>query len=82
VGAVVVVVGDVAVEVAVQAGVAGEVKPRERRSPAFLEDRAVQPLDVSVDLRAAGADPGLAGAQRGDLRVEALGAELVAVVGR
>jgi hypothetical protein len=68
--------------VAVQAGVAGEVKSRERRSPALVEDRAVEAFDVSVGLRASGAGPGLAGAERGDRVVEALGAELVAVVGQ
>jgi len=45
-------VGDVAVQVAVQAGVAGEVNRANAGRPAFREDRAVQPFDVSVGLRA------------------------------
>jgi hypothetical protein len=56
VGALVVVVADVGVQVSAQAGVAGNVKATERRSPALLEKRAVQTFDVPVGLWASGAD--------------------------
>jgi len=54
--AVVVVVVQVAGEVAAQSGEADLEVARERRSPAPLKDRAVQPFDVAVGLRAAGTD--------------------------
>jgi len=60
--AVVVVVVEVAGEVASQAAVADLEVAREGGSPAFFEDGAVQSFDVAVGLRAAGADLGVADA--------------------
>ena len=78
--AVVVVVVQVAGEVASQAAEADLEVAREGGPPAFFEDRAVQSFDVAVGLRAAGADLGVpdAGGQSG---AEGVAAELVAVVG-
>jgi hypothetical protein len=54
VDAVVVVEAHVGVELAAQAGEAREELSREGRSPALVEDRLVQRLDVAVGLRAPG----------------------------
>jgi len=43
-------------DVAAQAGEADLQVARERGSPALLKDRAVQPFDVAVGLRAPGTD--------------------------
>src|SRR4051794_26490992 len=52
--AVVVVVVQVALDSASDAGEADLAKAGEDRAPAFLEDRAVQAFDVAVDLRPSG----------------------------
>jgi hypothetical protein len=80
VGALLVVVGEVVVEVAAQTGVGDLVEARERRSPALFEDRAVESFDVPVGLRSAGANPGVTGAERCERAAEVEVAELVAVV--
>jgi hypothetical protein len=59
VGAFVVVVAEVAVEVSFEAAVADLEEAGEGGAPAFLEDGALQPLDVAVGLRPSGADPGV-----------------------
>ena len=66
-------------EVATQAGEADLQIACEGGSPALLEDRAVQPFDVAVGLRATGADAGVRDIF-GELRTEGLASELVAVV--
>lgn len=53
----------------------------EGGSPAFLEDRAVQSFDVSVGLRAPGADLAVTGSV-GQAEAERPAAEFVAVIGR
>jgi hypothetical protein len=78
--AVVVVVVEAVREVASEAAEADLEVARERRSPAFFEDRAVQAFDVAVGLRA----PGTiwlcrVGGQQGR---EFAAAELGAVVGQ
>lgn len=80
VDAVEVVVAQVGVEVAFEAGVADVEVAGEGGAPALFEDRAVQPFDVSVGLRTSGADLGDASAERGSGRAEPLVAELVAAV--
>ena len=80
VDAVVVVELQVGIELASEAGIAGEDVSGERGSPAFVEDCFVERLDVAVGLGAAGVDAGVPGAEsvEGVLEVEA--AELVAIV--
>ena len=78
--AVVVVVIQVAAEFAFEAAVADLKKPREGRSPALLEDRAVQAFDVSVGLRAPGVDARVADVEALQRGGEREAAELVAVV--
>jgi hypothetical protein len=60
VDAVAVVVGEVGVELAVQACEAGVEVAGEGGSPAFVEDRLVQRFDVAVGLGAAGVDAAVA----------------------
>ncbi len=60
---VVVVEVQVGVELAPQAGVAGVEVAGERGSPALVEDRLVQRLDVPVGLWATGVDAGVTGFQ-------------------
>ena len=60
VGAVVVEVGQVLVEVLLEGGDLGRQRSRERRSPALLEDRQLEALDAAVGVGAAGADAALA----------------------
>ncbi len=62
--AVVVVVVQVAGEVAAQAGEADLEVAGEGGSPALFEDGAVQPFDVAVGLRAARTDLSVRGALR------------------
>ena len=81
VDAVGVVVGEVAVELALEACVAGVEVAGEGGSPAFLEDRLVQRFDVAVGLRAARVDVRDLRAEPLDRGVEALAPEFVAVVG-
>src|SRR3954468_24986917 len=75
VSALVVVVADVALELRAQAHEADLEEARERRPPALLEDRAVQPLDVPVGLRAAGANARVAGVELRQSLCEACGGE-------
>ena len=56
---VVVVVGEVGLELAAEAAEAGEEVACKRGSPAFVEDRLVECFDVAVGLWAAGADAGV-----------------------
>ena len=63
VDAVGVVEAQVGVELSFQPGVAGVEVARECWSPALVEDRLVQRLDVSVGLWVAGVDAGVAGTQ-------------------
>ncbi len=81
VGAVEVVVAEVARELAAERAVAGVEVTGEGGPPALVEDRLLQRLDVAVGLRPAGVDVGDAGAETLDGLVEALAPELVAVVG-
>src|SRR5439155_20275764 len=81
VDAVEVVVGEVAVEFSLEAGVARVEVASEGGPPALLEDCLVERLDVAVGLRAAGVDGGDLGPDPRDRGVEALAAKLVAVVG-
>jgi hypothetical protein len=80
VGAVVVVVVGVVVQLTLQAAVADLQEAREGGAPAFFEDGAVQSFDVAVGLWAPGFDATVAGAQRGDLGGEVRCVELVAIV--
>ena len=79
VGAVVVVVVEVGVEVACEAAVADVQVPRERRAPALVEDRLVEPFDVAVRLRPSGVDSCVGDAEAVEGRVEG-SFELAAVV--
>ena len=63
VDAVEVVEGQVAFELAPEAGEAGVEVAGEGRTPALVEDCLVQRLDVTVGLRAAGVDVRDAGAE-------------------
>ena len=76
-----VVVVEVAVELPLQAGVAGVEVAGEGGSPTLVEDRLVERFDVPVRLRAAGVDVRDRCAEPLDRGVEALAAKLVAVVG-
>ena len=78
--AVVVVEAQVGVELALEAGVAGIEVAGKRRSPALIEDRLVQRLNVAVGLRTTGADPGEIDLQPLN-RGREVALELVAVVG-
>ena len=79
-GAVEVVVGEVAVEFALEAAEAQVEEAGEGGSPALVEDRLVQRLDGTVGLRPAGLDARLARSERGE-RVGEGAAKLAAVVG-
>jgi len=79
--AVVVVVVEVVREVAAQAAETDVEVARERGSPAFLKDRAMQAFDVPVGLWAPGADLAVTGSG-GQQSRELTAAELGAVVGR
>ena len=72
-----VVVVQVAGEVAAQAAVADLEVASEGGPPALFEDRAVQSFDVAVGLRSPGADLGVRNAGRESL-IELSAAELVA----
>src|SRR5664280_3452404 len=74
-----VVEAQVGIELAFEPCVAGVEVARERGSPALVEDRLVQRLDVPVGLRPAGVDAGVAHLQRLECRGE-VALELVAVV--
>ncbi len=79
--AVEVVEGEVALELAPEAGEARVQVACEGRPPALVEDRLVQRLDVTVGLGATGVDVGDARAETLDAGVEERALELVAVVG-
>ena len=64
------VVGEVALEVAREAGEADMQVAGEGRPPALLEDQAVQGLDGAVGLRATGADERVPDAELGERRAE------------
>jgi len=78
VGAVGVVETQVGLEFSLQAAVAGREVASEGGTPALIEDRLVQRLDVPVGLRAPGVDAAVASAEALDRRGEVLAAELVA----
>jgi len=80
VGAVEVVGVGVALEVTFERRQLGQERAGEGGAPAFLEDRQLQPLDVSVGGRAAGADPALLDRERCERLGEGGGAEFGAVV--
>jgi hypothetical protein len=73
--------GEVALKLALEAGVAGIEVAREGGSPAFFEDRLVQCFDAAVGLRASGVDVGGACLETLDRCGEDWALELVAVVG-
>lgn len=79
--AVVVVVGEVGAELALEAAVAEVEVAGERGAPAFLEDRAVESFDVSVGLWPSGVDAAVLGVESGDGGGEGGALELVAVIG-
>ena len=79
-GAVVVVVVGVVVELALQASVADLQEAREGGTPALFQDGAVQSFDMAVGLWAPGFDAAVAGVQRGDLCGEVRCVEFVGVV--
>src|SRR5687768_2819795 len=81
VGAVSVVVVQIAGEFASDAGAADLEEAGKDGSPAFLEDGAVKSFDVAVGLRSPGADAGVADIEGGERVGEAAAAELVAVIG-
>lgn len=68
------------VQLAVEAAVADLQKARERRSPALIEQCAVEALDVTVGLRAAGLDSAVPDVESGERLGENRPAELVAIV--
>ena len=72
VDAVEVVVDEVTVELAAERAVAGVEVAGEGGSPALVEDRLLQRLDVAVGLRSAGVDVGDAGAEPFDRLMETL----------
>ncbi len=76
VGAVVVVVDEVLVEVAGEADHLGDQGAGEGGAPAFFEDGQLGALDAAVCVGAAGADEALAGAEVLDGVAEVAGAEL------
>ena len=76
-----VVIGEVLVEVALERGDLGHQRAGKGGPPALLENGQLQALDAAVEVRPAGLDEALAGAERLDGVVEVLGPELEAVVG-
>jgi hypothetical protein len=81
VAAVVVVVVDVASELAAQPLEAEVEVAGEGRSPALVEDCSVERFDVAVCLRSASTDAADPDAVDGDRAAEALGAKLHPVIG-
>src|SRR5437899_3452938 len=81
VGALLVEVAQVALEVPAERGEVWHERAREGRTPALFEDRALRPLDAAVALRTPGGNEPLRGAQVADRLAEARMDELVAVVG-
>jgi hypothetical protein len=59
VGSVEVVVAEVVDEVALEGGQLRDERAGERGSPAFFEDRELEPLDVTVRGRSSGSNPPL-----------------------
>ena len=82
VGAIVVVVDEVLVEVAGEGGFLGDQRSGERGAPALFEDGQLDALDAAVAVGASGVDEALSGTEALDAGSEVLGAELRAVVGR
>src|SRR5437899_11664681 len=80
-GALVVVVAEISVQVTLECGVARHQSASKGRSPALLEDGALDALDGTVGLWSAGANEALLGARAGDCASERFGSELAAVVG-
>src|SRR5439155_1364467 len=81
VGALLVEVAQVALEVPAERGEVWHERAREGRTPALFEDRALRPLDAAVALRTPGGNEPLRGAQVADRLAEARMDELVPVVG-
>src|SRR6266540_3694890 len=77
----VVVVAEISVEVTLECGVTRHQSASEGRSPALLEDGALDALDGTVGLWSAGANEALLGARAGNRAGEGFGSELAAVVG-
>src|SRR5436309_13312722 len=80
-GALVVVVAEISVQVTLECGVARHQSASKGRSPALLEDGALDALDGTVGLWSAGANEALLGARAGDCAGERFGSELAAVGG-
>jgi hypothetical protein len=76
VGAVVVVIDEVVVEVVGEGGHLGDERAGEGGAPALFEDGQLGAFDAAIAVGPAGADEALAGAQALDLGAEVLGAEL------
>ncbi len=75
-----VVVAEVALELALEAGVAGVEVAGEGGTPALFEDQPVEGFDVPVRLRPARLDVRDPRLQRGDRLLKRLALELLAVV--
>ena len=71
--AVEVVVAEVVGEVVLERGQLRDERAREGGSPAFLEDRELEPLDVTVRGRSAGADPSLLDSELVEKKTEHVG---------
>ena len=81
VGAVVVVVDEVLVEVVLERRAFGDERSCEGRAPALFQDGELDALDAPVAVRAPGADESLARPDLGDGVAELAGAEFRSVVG-
>ena len=75
VGAIVVVVDEVLVEVAGEGGFLGDQRSGERGAPALFEDGQLDALDAAVAVGASGVDEALSGTEALDAGSEVLGAE-------
>jgi hypothetical protein len=58
-----VVVAEIALQIQPQAGLLGDQVAGERRVPALLHDRLLDPLHAAIGLKSAGADEAVAGAE-------------------
>src|SRR6266571_4169373 len=74
----VVVVAEISIEVTLECGVTRHQSASEGRSPALLEDGALDALDGTVGLWSAGANEALLGARAGNRAGEGFGSELAA----
>jgi hypothetical protein len=81
VGAIVVVVDEVLVEVVLERRALGDERSCEGRAPALFQDGELDALDAPVAIGAPGADEALARPELGDGIAERAGAEFRSVVG-